>query len=70
MNERCNQCRGDRAVLLGKPKVATAAPIPDAAERKLDDETAKLARRLAAIRDVRLRQRIKTMLSAMADGQH
>ncbi len=55
---------------LGKPKVAAAAPIPDAAERKLDDETAKLARRLAAIRDVRLRQRIKTMLSAMADGQH
>lgn len=26
VNERCNQCRGDRAVLLGKPKVASGEP--------------------------------------------
>lgn len=26
VNERCNQCRGDRDVLLGKPKVASGEP--------------------------------------------
>lgn len=54
---------------LGKPTARAKLPLPDAAARKIDDETAKIARRVAAIKDPKLRQRIRAMLSAMVAGQ-
>ncbi|MCA3248352.1 MAG: helix-turn-helix domain-containing protein [Tagaea sp.] len=53
---------------LGRPAARARLPLPDPAARKIDDETAKIARRLAAIEDPKLRQRIKSMLGAMAGG--
>lgn len=54
---------------LGRPSTRAKPPLPDARARKIDDETAKIARRLAEIKDPKLRQRIKSMLSAMAGRQ-
>jgi transcriptional regulator with XRE-family HTH domain len=54
---------------LGKPSVRGTPPLPDARTRKIDDETAKIARRIAALKDSKLRGRIKAMLGAMAAGQ-
>lgn len=51
---------------LGKPSTRAKPPLPDARARKIDDETAKIARRLAEIKDPKLRQRIRSMLSTMA----
>jgi transcriptional regulator with XRE-family HTH domain len=54
---------------LGKPTARAKLPLPDASARKIDDETAKISRRIAAIDDPKLRRRIRTMLSAMVAGQ-
>jgi transcriptional regulator with XRE-family HTH domain len=54
---------------LGKPTARAKLPLPDASARKIDDETAKVSRRIAAIDDPKLRRRIRTMLSAMVAGQ-
>jgi transcriptional regulator with XRE-family HTH domain len=54
---------------LGKPTTRAKPPILDAGARVIDDETAKVARLVASIKDVKLRQRIKTMLTAMVAGQ-
>jgi transcriptional regulator with XRE-family HTH domain len=51
---------------LGKPSTRAKPPLPNARDRKIDDETAKIARRLAEIEDPKLRQRIKAMLATMA----
>jgi hypothetical protein len=40
--------------------------VPSKAERKIDDETAKIARKIASIQDERLKKRLKTMLAALA----
>jgi transcriptional regulator with XRE-family HTH domain len=51
---------------LGAPKAKVQGKMPSAAERKIDDETAKIARKIASISDDRLRKRLKTMLASLA----
>lgn len=51
---------------LGAPKATVVGKMPTAADRKIDDETAKIARKIASIQDDRLRHRLKTMLAALA----
>jgi transcriptional regulator with XRE-family HTH domain len=54
---------------LGKPAVRGTLPLLDARTRKIDDETAKVARRIASLKDPKLRGRIKAMLATMAAGR-
>lgn len=51
---------------LGSPKTEIKGSVPSRAERKIDDETAKIARKIASIQDERLKKRLKTMLAALA----
>ncbi|MBL8807634.1 MAG: helix-turn-helix transcriptional regulator [Rhodospirillales bacterium] len=51
---------------LGAPKTEIKGAVPSKAERKIDDETAKIARKIASIQDERLKKRLKTMLAALA----
>ncbi len=51
---------------LGSPKTEMKGSVPSKAERKIDDETAKIARKIASIQDERLKKRLKTMLAALA----
>jgi transcriptional regulator with XRE-family HTH domain len=51
---------------LGSPKAEMKGSVPSKAERKIDDETAKIARKIASIQDERLKKRLKTMLAALA----
>jgi transcriptional regulator with XRE-family HTH domain len=52
---------------LGQPKVIVKLPVANPAARKVDDTAAKIARRLAAIKDERLLRRVKRMLATIAD---
>jgi len=53
---------------LGRPKMIAGAGEPVAkAERRIDDDTAKIARKIASISDQALKKRLKTMLSALAE---
>jgi transcriptional regulator with XRE-family HTH domain len=52
---------------LGAPATTAKPAELDIESRKIDDETAKFARRLADIKDPKLRQRLKTMLASFAD---
>jgi transcriptional regulator with XRE-family HTH domain len=52
---------------LGAPTARTQPAVLDLEARKIDDETAKFARRLAEIKDPKLRQRLKTMLASFAE---
>lgn len=51
---------------LGSPKTEMKGSMPSKSERKIDDETAKIARKIASIQDERLKKRLKTMLAALA----
>lgn len=52
---------------VGKPSARSKQPLRDA--RSVDGESAKVARLVASIADVKLRKRIRTMLAAMAVGR-
>jgi transcriptional regulator with XRE-family HTH domain len=54
---------------LGKPSTRLKMPISDPQDRVVDDESAKIARRIAALRDPKLRRHIKNMLSSFVAGQ-
>ncbi len=54
---------------LGKPATRARPPKFDGAARRVDDEAAKIARRVATITDPALRRRVKTMLAAFAASQ-
>lgn len=54
---------------LGAPATRGKPPVIDPKLRKIDDETAKIARRVALLKDPALVHRIKAMLSAMVAGQ-
>jgi len=63
---RCARCA--RHLLfegLGKPTAVHKGAMPTKAEQKIDDETAKIARKIASIGDERLKKRLKTMLAAL-----
>ena len=51
---------------LGAPKSEVKGAAPTKQERKIDDDTAKIARKIASIADEKLKKRLKTMLSALA----
>jgi transcriptional regulator with XRE-family HTH domain len=52
---------------LGKPTVdQKRAVTATRAAHRIDDDTAKIARKIASIKDERLRRRLKTMLAALA----
>ena len=51
---------------LGSPKSEVKAPNPTKMERKIDDDAAKIARKIASITDEKLKKRLKTMLAALA----
>ncbi|MCM0019754.1 MAG: helix-turn-helix domain-containing protein [Tagaea sp.] len=53
---------------LGAPTAHTKPAVPDPERRRIDDETAKFARRLAEIKDPKLRQRLKAMLASFVDA--
>jgi transcriptional regulator with XRE-family HTH domain len=53
---------------LGKPTVdQKRAVTATRAAHRIDDDTAKIARKIASIKDERLRRRLKTMLAALAE---
>lgn len=54
---------------VGKPSARSKQPLRDARARSVDGESAKVARLVASIADVKLRKRIRTMLAAMAVGR-
>jgi transcriptional regulator with XRE-family HTH domain len=52
---------------LGKPAIdQKRAKLADRGTHRIDDDTAKIARKIASITDERLRKRLKTMLAAIA----
>lgn len=51
---------------LGTPKAEVKGTNPSKLERKIDDDTAKIARKIASIQDEKLKRRLKTMLAALA----
>jgi transcriptional regulator with XRE-family HTH domain len=51
---------------LGAPKAEVKGTNPSKLERKIDDDTAKIARKIASIQDEKLKRRLKTMLAALA----
>ena len=52
---------------LGKPAIdQKRAKLADRGTHRIDDDTAKIARKIASIKDERLRRRLKTMLAALA----